>query len=140
MALKPLYWDGDEVAWTNADIAISAYFDSLVAQCGSHRYLAVSVMKFAAGVGKRFLFQSLKWIDKILIQSQDEYDYDGDNAKMVVSQFEYLVPLIENQIGEINANNETRDHLISVLDYLITKNSFSAFRMREMLHELSTGI
>lgn len=140
MALKPLYWDGDEVAWTNADIAISTYFDSLVAQCGSHRYLAVSVMKFAAGVGKRFLFQSLKWIDKILIQSQDEYDYDGDNAKMVVIQFEHLVPLIENQIGEINANNETRDHLVSVLDYLITKNSLSAFRMREMLHELSTGI
>ena len=140
MALKPLYWDGDEKTWANADADILAYFDSLVARCGNHRYLAVSVMKFVGGVGKRFLLQSLKWIDQIIIQSHDEYDYDGDNAKMVVIQFENLVQLVENRIGEINADNETRDHLISILDYLITKNSLPAFRMREVLHKLSTGI
>ena len=140
MALKPLYWDGDEKTWANADADILAYFDSLVARCGNHRYLAVSVMKFVGGVGKRFLLQSLKWIDQIIIQSHDEYDYDGDNAKMVVIQFGNLVQLVENRIGEINADNETRDHLISILDYLITKNSLPAFRMREVLHKLSTGI
>ena len=140
MALKPLYWDGDEKTWANADADILAYFDSLVARCGNHRYLAVSVMKFVGGVGKRFLLQSLEWIDQIIIQSHDEYDYDGDNAKMVVIQFEHLVQLVENRIGEINADNETRDHLISILDYLITKNSLPAFRMREVLHKLSTWI
>lgn len=140
MALKPLYWDGDEEAWTNADKAISTYFDSLVAQCGNHRYLAVSILKFAGGIGKRFLAQSVKWVDQILSLSQDEYDYDDDNAKKVATHFEHLAPLIENRLGEISANNETRDHLISILDYLITKNSLSAFRMREMLQGLTTGI
>jgi len=135
MALKPLYWDGNEKAWANADTDISTYFDSLVAQCGNHRYLAVSVMKFAGGVGKRFLLQSFKWIDQILIQSQDEYDYDGNNAKMIAAQFDNLVPLIKNRIGEIAADNEVRNRLISILDYLITKNSLSAFQMREILQK-----
>ena len=139
MALKPLYWDGDEKVWTDADTIISHYFDSLVTQCGNHRYLAVSVMKFAGGVGKRFLLQSLKWIDQIIRRSQDEYDYDGDNAKMVVTQFELLVPLIEKRIGEINAESGMRNHLIFILDYLITKNSLPAFRMRELLQGLTTG-
>lgn len=140
MALKPLYWDGDEKAWANAGTDISAYFDSLVAQCGNHRYLAVSVMKFAGGVGKRFLLQSLKWIGQIILQSQDEYDYDDDNAKMVVTQFELFVPLIEKRFGEICADSETRNKLILFLDYLITKNSLSAFRMREMLQGLNLEV
>lgn len=140
MALKPLYWDGDEKAWANAGTDISAYFDSLVAQCGNHRYLAVSVMKFVGGVGKRFLLQSLKWIGQIILQSQDEYDYDDDNAKMIVTQFELFVPLIEKRIGEICADSETRNKLVLFLDYLITKNSLSAFRMREVLYKLPTGI
>lgn len=135
MALNPLYLNGDEMVWVNVDADISAYFDSLVAQCGNHRYLTVSVMKFVGGAGKRFLLQSLKWINQILIQSQNEYDYDGNNAKMITAEFEHIVPLIKNRINEINADSEARNRLISILDYLITKNSLSAFQMREMLQE-----
>ena len=77
---------------------------------------------------------SLKWIDKIIIQSQDEYDYGGDNARSVRSSFEKLIPLIEKRIEEINADIGIRDCLISILDYLVTQNSFPAFQMRESLY------
>ena len=134
MALKPLYWEGDEKVWADSDVAILTFFDLLVACCGKHRYLAVSVMKFARGIGKRFLLQSLKWIDQIIVKSQKEYDSDGDNARMIAAEFEHLIPLIEKRIGEINADLEARKHLVSVLDYLITQNSLSAFQMRERLY------
>ena len=134
IALTPLYWEGDERAWIGADKAILTYFDSLIMQCGSHRHLAVSIVKFICGPGKRFLLPSLKWIDKIIIQSQDEYDYGGDNARSVRNSFEKLIPLIEKRIEEINADIGIRDCLISILDYLVTQNSFPAFQMRESLY------
>lgn len=134
IALTPLYWEGDERAWIGADKAILTYFDSLIMQCGSHRHLAVSIVKFICGPGKRFLLPSLKWIDKIIIQSQDEYDYGGDNARSVRSSIEKLIPLIEKRIEEINADIGIRDCLISILDYLVTQNSFPAFQMRESLY------
>ncbi len=134
MALNPLYWEGNEGTWDGADTAILTYFDSLVRQCGNHRHLAVSVIKFACGVGKRFLFPSLRWINNILLQSQHEYDYGGGNANNIKTHFEKLIPLIEKRMVEIQLDIEIRRHLISILDYLVTLNSLPAFRLRESLY------
>lgn len=137
MALNPLYGVGDELVWNGSDTALVAFFDSLVAQCGCHRHLAVSVMKFTNGVGKRFLHHSLKWIDQIILRSQDEYDYHGNNAKNITKHFEHLVPLINKRMESLISDMETRKHLISILDYLVAHNSLSAFQMRETLYAQS---
>lgn len=133
LALKPLYSDGDEQAWLDSENNLVPYFESLVEQFGKHRYLAVSVMKFACGPGKRFLLHTLKWINRIIALSQDEYDRDGANAVAIKVVFECLVPQIETRIEELKADKDARANLISVLDHLVSLNSPSAFRIRESL-------
>jgi len=131
MTLKPLYWEGNEEVWEGEEREILAFFESLVSICGCHRYLAVAISKFVYGVGKRFVLQSLQWIAQIIVQSQGEYDYGGENAQKIKTNFEKLIPQIESRMQDIK--NDTRTHLILILDYLVTQNSLPAFRMRESL-------
>lgn len=133
MALRPLYWEGDGLVWDGTDTELSAYFDSLVDQCGCYRSLIVSIMKFVLGAGRRFLLASLKWIDRAMVLSKDAFDYQDENAKQVKECFEQFAPLIAERIDEIKTDPEARKHCVSILDNLVAWNSLPAFRLREAI-------
>lgn len=133
MALRPLYWEGDGQAWRGDKGQLPAYFDSLVTRCGKHRHLVVSIMNFVCGAGQQFLTMSLGWIDRALMLSKDEYDYQNENVKEIKECFERVAPLITERIEEIKSDDGVRSHCISILDNLISQNSLTAFRLREII-------
>ncbi|KAA2218511.1 AVAST type 4 anti-phage nuclease Avs4 [Maribacter flavus] len=121
------HWREDAKNWRSLKNKEKQFFKDIVNDIGHHPSVFDSIAQFLNQIGSEFLSDGISWITELVIKNQ--------NNQLKKNTIYYTEVLVRKYIyfnrTKVKQNIRTKNQILIILNFLITKSSVNAYLLRE---------